>query len=381
MSRKTSRFRTLRESSAHKHLQGPAAMKPGLFYPHRRRLRPGRWVRVLQALSATLAFPAAALLPASCEPPASPLPAAPSAPLPAAPSAPPPAVLEVPTISGVPNMTQIEQRLNAQSAQETDGVKFDPPKTSGTTLSAAITYADDQLLSMKIGSTEHLIKTITITREVDGKTIPTRVEYKDTSGITQKTITSRYVPPPNVTANNARQSLEGGPRLAEAEAEGGHTLNISGEEKDADDNILRTFTTTERTRGGTITLVTTYHRPGKDGFTETVTTQNGIPTRKEIIYPDKEAAAKKIKTETITYEKSASAMFYPARQKLTRAVYRDAEGEETKRDEPQDDGSILTTMRDKSTITTKTNGGASPKSSLFIPRSPRSRTGPSGKTS
>ena len=155
-------------------------MKPGPFYPHRRRLRPGRWVRVLQALSAILAFPAAALLTASCEAPASPLPAAPSSPSPAAPSAPPPAALEVPTISGLPNMAQIEQRLNAQyaqSAQSTKGVEFTPPSISGTTLSAAITYADDQLLSMKIGSTEHRIKTITITRDVDGKTIPTRGEY------------------------------------------------------------------------------------------------------------------------------------------------------------------------------------------------------------
>ena len=386
MNRKTSRFRTMRESSAHKHLRGPAAMKPGPFYPHRCRLRPSRWVRVLQALSATLALIAAALLPASCDPPASPLPAAPSSPSPAAPSAPPPAALEVPTISGLPNMAQIEQRLNdqyAQSAQSTKGVEFDPPSISGTTVSAAITYADDQLLPMKIGSTEHLIKTITITREVDGKTIPTRVEYKDKPGTTRKTITSRYVPvnvPANVLTNNARQSLEGGPQLSEAAAEG-HTLHISGEERDGDDNILRTFTATERTGGGTTTLETTYRRPDKEGFTETVTTENGIPSRKEVTYPDKEAAAKKIKTETITYEKSASAMFYPARQKLTRAVYRDAEGEETKRDEPQDDGSILTTMRDKSTITTKTNGGASPKSSLFIPRSPRSRTGPSGKTS
>ena len=371
MNRKAGRIRFFRRDGApHKHFQGPAAMKPGLFYPHRRRLRPGRWVRVLQALPATLAFPAAALLPASCEAPASPVTAASSSPSPAAPSAPPPAVLTVPTISGLPNMAQIEQRLNAQyaqSAQETDGVKFDPPKTSGTTLSAAITYADDQLLSMKIGSTEHRIKTITITRDVDGKTIPTRVEYKDTSGITQKTITSRYVPPPNVTVNNARQSLEGGLRLAEAEAEGGHTLNISGEEKDADDNILHTFTATEEIRGGTITLVTTYHRPGKDGFTETVTTENGIPTRKEVIYPDKEAAAKKIKTETITYEESAESLFYPAKAKRLRAVYRDAAGEETKRDEPQDDGSILTTMRDKSTITTKTTGGGITKELVIHP--------------
>ena len=332
MNRKTSRFRTLRGSSAHKH--GPAGMKPGLLYPHRRRLL------------AALALPAAALLPASCDPPASPSPAAPSEP--------PPAVLKVPTISGLPNMAQIEQRLNAQyaqSAQSTQGVEFTPPRTSGTTVSAAITYADDQLLPVKIGSTEHLIKTITITREVDGKTIPTRVEYKDKPGTTRKTIISRYVPA-NVPTNNVQQSLEGGPRFSEAAAEG-HTLHISGEEKDAADNILRTFTATERTGGGTTTLRTTYRRPDKEGFTETLTTENGIPSRKEVIYPDKEAAAQKIKTETITYEKSASAMFYPARQKLTLAVYRDAEGKETKRDEAQDDGSMLTTMRDKSTITTK----------------------------
>ena len=104
MNRKTSRFRTLRGSSAHKH--GPAAMKPGLFYPNQRRLRPSRWVRVLQALPATLALPAAALLLASCDPPASPVPVSP--PSPAALSAPPPAAPEVPTISGLPNMAQIE---------------------------------------------------------------------------------------------------------------------------------------------------------------------------------------------------------------------------------------------------------------------------------
>ena len=346
MNRKTSRFRTLRGSSAHKH--GPAAMKPGLFYPHRRRLR------------ATFALPAAVLLLSSCDPPASLVSASPppvSPPSPAAPSAPPPAAFEVPTISGLPNMAQIEQRLNAQyaqSAQSTNGVEFTPPKTSGTTVSASITYADDQLLPMTIGSTEHRIKTITITREVDGKTIPTTVEYKDKTGTTQKTITSRYVPPPNVTANNVQQSLEGEPRFAETEAEG-PTLHISGEEKDAADNILRTFTATERTRGGTTTLQTTYRRPDNEGFTETVTTENGILTRKEVIYPDKDAEAKNIKTKTITYEKSASAMFYPAGQKLTLVVYRDAEGEETKHDEPQDDGSMLTTMRDGSTITTTTN--------------------------
>ena len=355
MNRKASGFRTLRGSSAHKH--GPAAMKPGLFYPNQRRLRPSRWVRVLQALPATLALPAAALLLASCDPPASPpLPAAPASPNPADPSAPPPPALEVPTISGLPNMAQIEQRLNAQyaqGAQSTKGVEFTPPKTSGTTVSASITYADDQLLPMTIGSKVHRIKTITITREVDGKTIPTTVEYKDKTGTTQKTITSRYVPPPNVTANNVQQSLEGEPRFAEAEAEG-PTLHISGEEKDGADNILRTFTATERTRGATTTLQTTYRRPDNEGFTETVTTENGILTRKEVIYPDKDAAAQNIKTETITYEKSESAMFYPAGQKLTLAVYRDADGEETKRDEAQADGSMLTTMRDKSTITTTT---------------------------
>ena len=342
MNRKTSKFRTLRGSSAHKH--GPAAMKPGLFYPNQRRL----W--------ATLALAAAALLLASCDPPGSPLT---ESPLPGAPSAPPPAALEVPTISGLPNMAQVKQRLNAQyaqSAQSTVGVEFDPPSISGTTVSAAITYADDQLLPMTIGSTVHRIKTITITREVDGKTIPTRVEYKDNEGTTQKTITSHYVHPPNAASNNARQSLEGGPRLAEAETEGGHTLHIRGEEKDGADNILRTFTAAERTRGGTTTLETTYRRPDKKGFTETVITENGILIQKVETYSAGATPAKgETKTKTITYEKSASAMFYPAGQKLTLAVYRDAEGEETKHDEPQDDGSMLTTMRDGSTITTTTN--------------------------
>ena len=347
MNRNTSRFRTLRGSSAHKH--GPAAMKPGLFYPHRRRL------------GATFALPAAVLLLSSCDPPASLVSASPppvSPPSPAAPSAPPPAAFEVPTISGLPNIAQIEQRLNAQyaqSAQSTKGVEFTPPKTSGTTVSASITYADDQLLPMTIGSKVHRIKTITITREVDGKTIPTTVEYKDKTGTTQKTITSRYVPPPNVTANNVQQSLEGEPRFAEAEAEG-PTLHISGEEKDGADNILRTFTATERTRGATTTLEITYRRPDNEGFTETVTTENGILIQKVQTYSAGATPAKgETKTKTITYEKSASAMFYPAGQKLTLVVYRDAEGEATKHDEPQDDGSMLTTMRDGSTITTTTN--------------------------
>ena len=341
MSRKTSRFRTLRESSAHKH--GPAAMKPDLFYPHRRRLRPGRWVRMLQALSATLAFPAAALLPASCEAPASPVTAASSSPLPAAPSAPPPAALEVPRISGLPNMAQIERRLNdqyAKSAQETPGVEFDPPSISGTTVSASITYAEGKFREMEIGDNKYDIKTITITREVDGKTIPTRVEYKDKDDTTRKTITSRYFQPDD-PANNVQQSLEGGAQLSEAAAEG-HKLNIRGEEKDAADKILRTFEATEEIRGGKIILRTTYS-PDKEGFTEIVTTENGIPTRKEVIYPDKEAAAKNIKTETITYENPPSAIFYP-----------DPDGKEIKRDTVKNDGSILTTMRDKSTITTTT---------------------------
>ena len=247
-------------------------------------------------------------------------------------------------------------------------MQFTPPRISDTTVSASINYADDQLLPMTIGSTVHRIKTITITREVDGKTIPTTVEYKDKTGTTQKTITSRYVPPPNVTANNVQQSLEGGPRFAEAEAEGGRTLHIRGEEKDGKGNILRTFTATERTRGGTTTLQTTYRRPDNEGFTETVTTENGIPTRKEVIYPDKDAAAQKIKTETITYEKSPSAMFYPAGQKLTLAVYRDAKSNITKSIETTrtPDGGTLAvhkkpggtetkrveTRSDKSTITT-----------------------------
>ena len=321
MNRKTTRFRTLRESSAHKH--GPAAMKPGLFYPYRRHLR------------AALALPAAALLLASCEAPASPVTAAPSSPSPAAPSAPPPAVLEVLTISGLPNMAQIERRLNdqyAESAQETPGVEFDPPNISGTTVSASITYAEGKFREMEIGDNKYDIKTITITREVDGKTIPTRVEYKDKDDTTRKTITSRYFQPDD-PANNVQQSLEGGALLSEAAAEG-HKLNIRGEEKDADDKILRTFEATEEIRGGKIILRTTYS-PDKKGFTEIVTTENGIPTQKELIYPDK--------TETITYEKSASAIFYP-----------DPDGKEIQRDTVKSDGSILTTMRDKSTITTTT---------------------------
>ena len=329
MNRKSGRIRAFRRDGVqHKHFQGPAAMKPGFFYPHRQRLRPSRWVRVLQALPATLTFLAAAFLPASCDSPASP-------PLPAAPSAPPPAALEVPTISGLPNIAQIEQRLNAQyaqSAQSTKGVEFTPPKTSGTTVSASITYADDQLLPMTIGGTVHRIKTITITREVDGKTIPTTVEYKDKPGTTQKTITSRYVPQPNVTANNVQQNLEGGPRFAETEAEG-PTLHISGEEKDAADNILRTFTATERTRGETTTLQTTYRRPDTEGFTETVTTENGIPIQKVISCSAGATPAKdETKTETITYEESAESLFYPAKAKQQRAVavYKDAGGATTK---------------------------------------------------
>ena len=330
MNRKTTRFRTLRESSAHKH--GPAAMKPGLFYPYRRHLL------------AALALPAAALLLASCEAPASPVTAASSSPSPAVPSAPPPAPLEVPTISGLPNMAQIKQRLNdqyAESAKSTDGkVKFTLSKTPGTTVRAVITYADDHLRKMEIGDNKYDIKTITITREVDGKTIPTRVEYKDKDDTTRKTITSRYFQRDD-PANNVQQSLEGGAQLSEAAAEG-HTLNIRGEEKDAADKILRTFEATEEIRGGKIILRTTYS-PDKEGFTEIVTTENGIPTRKEVIYPDKEAAAKDIKTETITYENPPSAIFYP-----------DPDGKEIKRDTVKNDGSILTTMRDKSTITTTT---------------------------
>ena len=301
-------------------------MKRGLSY--RRRLR------------AALALPAAALLLYSCDPPASPNSAVP----------------EVIKISGLPNMAEIERRLEdqyAESAKDTDGVEFDLSSTSGTTVSASITYAEGKLALIKIGGTDYEIKTITITRVVDGKTIPTTVEYKDDSGTTRKTITSRYVPPPNIAANNARQGLEGRARLAEAEAEGGPALHISGEEKDGGGKTLRTFTATEEIQDGTITLKTTYRRPGNEGFTETLTTQNGVLTQKVETYSAGTTPAKgETKTKTITYQKSAAAMFYPDRQKLTLAVYRDAEGEETKRDEPQSDGSILTTMRDKSTITT-----------------------------
>ena len=295
-------------------------MKPGFLHPYRRRLR------------AALALPAAAFLLYSCDPPASPSSSVPASPSLAVPASPNPAVPEVTRISGLPNMAQIERRLNDQyaaSARSTDGVEFDPPSISGITVSAAIKYAEGKLLPMTIGGKDYEIKTVTITREVDGKTIPTRIEYKDTSGTTRKTVTSRYVPPPN----------------AEAEAEGGPALHISGEEKDAAGKILRTFTATEEIQGGKIKLKTTYRRSGKEGFTETLTTENGIPIQKVVTYPDKEAAAKNIKTETITYEKSAAAMFYPARQKLKLTLYEDAEGKETKRDEAQDDGSTITTTR------------------------------------
>ena len=337
MNRKTRKVRTLLDSSAHRHSQGSASIKQGLFCRHR---RPRRWLRVLQApraLPATLALPAAALLLYSCDPPASPLRASPNS-----------AVPEVTRISGLPNMAEIERRLNdqyAESARSTEGVEFTPPSISGTTVSASITYADDHLRPMTIGGTEHRIKTITITRDVDGKTIPTRVEYKDNSSTTRKTVTSRYVPPPkNVASNNARQSLEGGP-----------TLHISGEEKDGADNTLRRFTATEEIQEGKTILRTTYRRPGKEGFTETLTTENGIATQKVEIYSAGATPAKgETKTKTITYEKSESAMFYPDRQKFTLAVYEDAEGKETKSDKPGDGDSIITTMPDGSTITTTT---------------------------
>ena len=340
MNRKTTRFRTLRASSAHKHLQGPAAMKRGLFSASAARRALG--ARPALALPATLAF----LLLYSCDPPASQLPASPNS-----------AAAEVIRISGLPNMEQIEQRLKdqyAESAGSTEGVEF-TPSISGTTVSASITYAEGKLLPIQVGGTEHRIKTITITRDVDGKTIPTTVEYKDKDDTTRKTVTSRYVPPPkNVAANNARQSLEGGAQFAEAEGEGGPALHISGEEKDGANNILRRFTATEEIQEGKTILRTTYRRSDNEGLTETLTTENGIPTQKVVTYPDKQAAAKNIKTKTITYEKSAAAMFYPARQKLKLTLYEDAEGKETKRDEPQADGSIRTTMPDKSTITTTT---------------------------
>ena len=331
MNRKTRKVRTLLDSSAHRHFQGTASIKQGLFCRHR---RPRRWLRVLQApraLPATLALPAAVFLLASCDPPASQLPASP-----------PPAAGEVRRISGLPNMAEIERRLNdqyAESAESTDGVEFDPPRTSGTTVSAAIKYAEGKLLPMTIGGTEHRIKTITITRDVDGKTIPTTVEYKDKDDTTRKTVTSRYVPPPNAAANNARQSLEGG-----------RTLHISGEEKDGAGNILRRFTATEEIQEGKTILRTTYRR---EGLTETVTTENGVLTQKVETYSAGATPAKgETKTKTITYEKSESAMFYPDRQKFTLAVYEDAEGKETKSDKPGDGDSIITTMPDGSTITT-----------------------------
>ena len=339
MNRKTTRFHTLRESSAHKRLQAPVAMKRGLFYPHRRRLRPSRWVHVPQALRAALALTAAGLLLYSCDPPASPSSAA----------------AEVTRISGLPNMAQVRERLSAQYAESPEGVTFlldnrESSPDGKTIVRAVITYDKGKGEWMKIGSEKYPIKTITITREVDGKTIPTTVEYTDNRSKTRKTITSRYVH----SANNARQSLEGGPRLAQAEAEG-RTLHISGEEKDGDGNTLRTFRATEEIQeGGKIKLKTTYRRPDKEGFEEIVTTENGIPLQKVVTYSDKEAAAKGIKTKTITYEKYEVAMFFPDRQKTTLAVYTDAAGQETKRDELQKDDSMLTTMRDKSTITTTT---------------------------
>ena len=298
-------------------------------------------------MRAALALPASAFLLYSCDPPASPLPAVPSAQ--------PPAALEVTRVSGLPNMAQVERRLNdqyAESARSTDGVEFDPPSISGTTLSASITYAEGKLREMEIGGTKHDIKTITITREVDGKTIPTTVEYKDDSGTTRKTITSRYVLLTNVTANNARQSLEGGAQFAEAEAEG-RTLHISGEERDGEGNILRTFTATERTGGETTILVTIYSRPDKEGFTETVTTENGILIQKVVTYSADAAPAKdtsppakdETKTETITYEDSVESLFYPAKAKRQSAVavYKDAGGATTKTIEtaPTDEGGEL----------------------------------------
>ena len=65
MNRQAGELHPLRRESA-PHFKGPGAMKRGLFYPHRRRLR------AAPALPAALAFPAAALLLASCDPPASP---------------------------------------------------------------------------------------------------------------------------------------------------------------------------------------------------------------------------------------------------------------------------------------------------------------------
>ena len=331
-----SRPRT-RASALHKYFKGPGAMKPGFFY----RLR----------LRAALVLPAAAaLLLASCDPPASPSSAVP----------------EVTRISGLPNMAEIERRFNDQyaaSARSTDGVSFalDEPEISPdgkTVIRAKITYAAGKLALMKIGGTEHRIKTVTITRVVDGKTIPTTVEYKDKDDTARKTVTSRYVPPPNAAANNARQSLEGGARLAETAGEGGPALHISGEEKDGAGKTLRTFTATEEIQGGTTILETTYRRPEKEGFTETVTTENGVLTQKVETYSAGAAPAKdrtppakdETKTETITYEKSARAMFYPAEAKRLKAVavYKDADGAATKTIEttPTDEGGELVVTKD-----------------------------------
>ena len=332
MNRKICKARTLHDSSAHRHFQGSASIKQGLFCRHRRRLR------------AALALPAAAFLLYSCDPPASPL-ASPSS------ASPLTAVPEVTRSSGLPNMEKIEQRLKVQYASaESQGVEFNLSRTSGTTVSAVITYPASKLRKMEIGGTKHDIKTITITREVDGQTIPTTVEYKDDSGTTRKTITSRYVHPPNAASNNARQSLESGPRLAEAE---GRTLDIRGEEKDGDDKILRTFEATEEIQDGTTILRTTYFCPDKEGFKETVTTKNGILTQKVISYSAGAAPAEdttppekdETKTETITYEESAELMFYPTEVKPQSAVavYKDVGGLITRRVETTKDGTTITT--------------------------------------
>ena len=106
---------------------------------------------IFQGFRPVFAVLAAAFLLVSCEPPV---------------SAPPKATSETPTNktptvsnSAIPNLQQIQQRLNIQyfaSAKNTEGVDF-TLKTSGNTVNATITYDDKKLLPMKVGNTTHQI--------------------------------------------------------------------------------------------------------------------------------------------------------------------------------------------------------------------------------
>ena len=109
---------------------------------------------------------------------------------------PPPPPYAKPLNPALSDVYQVMQRLKMQygySAQSTDGVDF-AISTSGTTVRATITYADQKLLPLNIRDAEH--KTTTITRLVDGLTVPTTKEYKDNDGNLQKIIRSHYVPQP-----------------------------------------------------------------------------------------------------------------------------------------------------------------------------------------